>query len=113
MILPCLCLACHPSPANLSWSIKFDGGSLSSDGGILTLCEVEQGLRVADRLRQTHPAGERLFVDYACDGVPVVIDRLSKGQTSPAAAARFRLSWIVLRATPRRRPISRALTPSW
>ena len=30
-----------------------------------------------------------------------------------AAATRFRLSWIVLRATPRRRPISRALTPSW
>jgi len=28
-------------------------------------------------------------------------------------ATRFRLSWIVLRATPRRRPISRALTPSW
>ena len=26
-------------------------------------------------MRQTHPAGERLFVDYAGDGVPVVIDR--------------------------------------
>src|SRR5271154_6838642 len=35
------------------------------------------------------------------------------GHASPAAAARFRLSWIVERATPRRRPISRALTPSW
>jgi hypothetical protein len=34
------------------------------------------------------------------------------GHTNPAAAARFRLSWIVLSATPRRRPISRALTPS-
>lgn len=29
------------------------------------------------RLRQTHAAGERLFVDYAGDGVPVVIDRLT------------------------------------
>lgn len=28
-------------------------------------------------MRQTHNAGERLFVDYAGDGVPVVIDRLS------------------------------------
>jgi hypothetical protein len=34
------------------------------------------------------------------------------GQLKPAAAARFKLSWIVLRATPSRRPISRALTPS-
>src|SRR5271156_6603168 len=33
------------------------------------------------------------------------------GHASPAAAARFRLSWTVDRATPRRRPISRALTP--
>src|SRR5271165_2847007 len=37
----------------------------------------------------------------------------ASGQASAAAAARFRLSWIVERATPRRRPISRALTPSW
>src|SRR5271154_719689 len=29
---------------------KFDGGLLSSDGGILVLREVEQRLRVADRL---------------------------------------------------------------
>ena len=35
------------------------------------------------------------------------------GHCNPAAATRVRLSWIVLRATPRRRPISRALTPSW
>ncbi len=28
-------------------------------------------------MRQTHGAGERLFVDYAGDGVPVVIDRLT------------------------------------
>ena len=29
---------------------KFDGGRLSSDGGILVLREIEQRLRVADRL---------------------------------------------------------------
>ena len=28
-------------------------------------------------MRQTHRAGERLFVDYAGDGVPIVIDRLT------------------------------------
>lgn len=28
-------------------------------------------------MRQTHAAGERLFVDYAGDGIPVVIDRLT------------------------------------
>jgi transposase len=26
-------------------------------------------------MRQTHLAGEKLFVDYAGDGVPVVVDR--------------------------------------
>jgi hypothetical protein len=36
-------------------------------------------------MRQTHAAGERLFVDYAGDGVPVVIDRL----TGPAVLATF------------------------
>src|ERR1700690_2382796 len=30
--------------------VKFDGGLLSSDGGVLALREVERGLRVADRL---------------------------------------------------------------
>ncbi len=29
---------------------KFDGGLLSSDGGVLMLREIEQRLRVADRL---------------------------------------------------------------
>ncbi|WP_294535672.1 transposase, partial [uncultured Rhodoblastus sp.] len=36
--------------ARKSVVVKFDGGSLSSDGGILALREVEQRLRVADRL---------------------------------------------------------------
>ncbi len=30
--------------------VKFDGGLLSSDGGVLALREVEQRLRIADRL---------------------------------------------------------------
>src|ERR1019366_9251424 len=34
------------------------------------------------------------------------------GQPIPAFSARLRLSWIVLRATPSARPISRALAPS-
>jgi transposase len=42
-------------------------------------CELYQAF--ADRLpvtmRQSHAAGEKLFVDYAGDGVPVVIDRLT------------------------------------
>jgi transposase len=32
---------------------------------------------VSVTMRQTHAAGERLFVDYPGDGVPVVIDRLT------------------------------------
>jgi transposase len=28
-------------------------------------------------MRQSHAAGDKLFVDYAGDGVPVVIDRLT------------------------------------
>ena len=31
--------------------------------------------KLSPTMRQTHAAGERLFVDYAGDGVPVVIDR--------------------------------------
>ena len=34
-------------------------------------------------MRQTHVAGEKLFVDYAGDGVPVVVDRLT-GETRMA-----------------------------
>ena len=33
--------------------------------------------KLSPTMRQTHVAGERLFVDYAGDGVPVVIDRLT------------------------------------
>src|SRR5450631_4710320 len=40
-------------------------------------CELYRGFekKLSPTMRQTHGAGERLFVDYAGDGVPVVIDR--------------------------------------
>ena len=42
-------------------------------------CELYRGFEktLSPTMRQTHAAGERLFVDYAGDGVPVVIDRLT------------------------------------
>src|SRR6202789_655681 len=42
-------------------------------------CELYRGFesRLSMTMRQTHAAGERLFVDYAGDGVPIVIDRLT------------------------------------
>jgi hypothetical protein len=42
-------------------------------------CELYRAFesKLSPTMRQTHAAGERLFVDYAADGVPVVIDRLT------------------------------------
>src|SRR6201994_768891 len=42
-------------------------------------CELSRSFEktLSVTMRQTHAAGERLFVDYAGDGVPVVIDRLT------------------------------------
>lgn len=42
-------------------------------------CELYRAFesKLSVTMRQTHAAGERLFVDYAGDGVPVVIDRLT------------------------------------
>jgi len=42
-------------------------------------CELYRGFEstLSPTMRQTHAAGERLFVDYAGDGVAVVIDRLT------------------------------------
>ena len=42
-------------------------------------CELYRGFeaKLSPTMRQTHVAGERLFVDYAGDGVPVVVDRLT------------------------------------
>jgi transposase len=39
--------------------------------------------RLSVTMRQTHSGGEKLFVDYAGDTVPVIIDRLN-GKTRPA-----------------------------
>ncbi len=55
--------------------------------------------RVPVTMRQTHVAGERLFVDYAGDGVPIVIDRLTgeikKAQIFVAVlgASSFTFAW--------------------
>src|SRR6266852_960292 len=48
-------------------------------------CELYRGFesKLSPTMRQTHAAGERLFVDYAGDGVPVVVDRLT-GETRNA-----------------------------
>jgi transposase len=48
-------------------------------------CELYRGWasRVSVTMRQTHAGGDKLFVDYAGDTVPVIIDRLS-GKTRPA-----------------------------
>src|SRR5271166_3449210 len=53
--------------------VNFDGGLLSSDGGILVLREVEQRLRVADRMLEAH--GVRNFV---IDPASVQVDRRAR-----------------------------------
>src|SRR5437868_267458 len=42
-------------------------------------CELYRGWegRLSVTMRQSHTAGEKLFVDYTGDGVPVVVDRLT------------------------------------
>src|ERR1700681_2114372 len=64
-------------------------------------CELYRGFesKLSTTMRQTHAAGERLFVDYAGDGVPVVIDRhtgeLRKAQIFVAVlgASSFTFAW--------------------
>ncbi len=48
-------------------------------------CELYRGWasRISVTMRQTHAGGDKLFVDYAGDTVPVIIDRLN-GKTRPA-----------------------------
>ena len=48
-------------------------------------CELYRGWasRISVTMRQTHAGGDKLFVDYAGDTVPVIIDRLT-GQVRPA-----------------------------
>ena len=72
-------------------------------------CELYRGFesKLSPTMRQTHAAGERLFVDYAGDGVPVVIDRLTgeirKAQIFVAVLAP-RASLLRMRAGRRRCP---------
>jgi transposase len=42
-------------------------------------CELYRGWqgRLSVTMRQSHAAGEKLFIDYAGDGVPIVVDRLT------------------------------------
>src|SRR5271163_811726 len=64
-------------------------------------CELYRAFesKLSPTMRQTHAAGERLFVDYAGDGVPVVIDRLTgeirKAQIFVAVvgASSFTFAW--------------------
>jgi transposase len=48
-------------------------------------CELYRGweARLSVTMRQTHAGGDKLFVDYAGDTVPVIVDRLT-GETRPA-----------------------------
>ncbi len=48
-------------------------------------CELYRGWasRISVTMRQSHPGGDKLFVDYAGDTVPVIVDRLS-GETRAA-----------------------------
>jgi len=48
-------------------------------------CELYRGWasRLSVTMRQTHAGGDKLFVDYAGDPVPVIVDRLT-GKTRPA-----------------------------
>lgn len=48
-------------------------------------CELYRGWegKLSVTMRQSHAGGEKLFVDYAGDAVPVVVDRLT-GETRPA-----------------------------
>src|ERR1700680_4076798 len=48
-------------------------------------CELYRGwtARISVTMRQTHAGGDKLFVDYAGDTVPVIVDRLT-GKVQPA-----------------------------
>jgi transposase len=66
--------------AALNWPLP-DDMTDSNPGGYSysRFCELYRAFesKLSPTMRQTHAAGERLFVDYAGDGVPVVIDRLT------------------------------------
>ena len=54
-------------------------------------------------MRQTHAAGEKLFVDYAGDTVPVIVNRL----TGDGVQHRFSWRCWAHRASPMRKPLGR------
>ena len=82
------------------------------DAGSCNGCELEIHA-LSNAFYDLERFGFRFVASPRHADVLLVMTSSPNGHFSPAAAARFRLSWIVLRATPRRRPISRALTPSW
>src|SRR3984893_4090951 len=77
-------------------------------------CELYRAFesRLPITMRQTHAAGERLFVDYAGDGVPVVVDRLTgesaRGKSSSPCSGHRALP---MRERPGRRRSSIGSTP--
>src|SRR5271168_1441151 len=83
-------------------------------------CELYRAFetKLSPTMRQTHAAGERLFVDYAGDGVPVLIDRLTgeirKAQIFVAVlgASSFTFAWASWTQTPNPTMVSRGLTAS-
>ena len=83
-------------------------------------CELYRGweARLSVTMRQSHRAGEKLFVDYAGDTVPVVVDRLTGEQTRRAdfrRGARSRRASFMPRRPGRRRSGtgSRRITGLW
>jgi transposase len=68
-------------------------------------CELYRGWasRISVTMRQTHTGGDKLFVDYAGDTVPVIVDRLT-GETRPAQI--LSLCWA-----PRTLPMPRQAGP--
>jgi hypothetical protein len=88
--------------------IFWDEYSAANPGGYSysRFCQLYRAFKskLAPTMRQTHAAGERLFVDYAGDGVPVVIDRLT-GEIRMAqifaavlGASSFTFAWASLDA---------------
>src|ERR1700741_3173870 len=66
---------------HVTLSVLWDEYIASEPGGYRysRFCELYRAWegRLSVTMRQSHAAGDKLFVDYAGDGVPVVIDRLT------------------------------------
>ena len=85
--------------------VKFDGGLLSSDGGVLALREVEQRLRLADRLAAciVDPRDPDQVCCFRrrgaiCAGDPRFRDRFQEGVDPGAGLARApRKDWLLVR----------------